>query len=120
MVVSSRRGLDRAPLAAGHLQRTYADPWGVPVHLGERRVLDVGRWRKPRTVAWLVLVFFLTALAFGLPLQAAADLLPPGNRAPGFAGVLVACAAALSCYLIAVRLGEGRCPVSWSVRCWGW
>jgi len=103
-------------LQARHLPPTGPDPWGVPVHLGEQRVLRVGRWRRPRAVAWLVLVFFLTAAAFGLPLQAAVDLLPPGNRAPGFAGVLVACAAALSCYLVALRLGEGRWATELAVR----
>ena len=46
--------------------------------------------------------------AFGLPLQAAADLLPPGNAAAEFVGILVACAATLGCYALAVRLGEGR------------
>ena len=84
------------------------DRWGVPVQLGERRVLHPGRWRWLRAIGWLVLVFFLTAAAFGLPLQAAVDLLPPGNAALQFVGLLVACAAALGCYALAVRLGEGR------------
>lgn len=43
-------------------------------------------------------MFFLTAAAFGVPLQAAVDLLPPGNPALNLIGVLVACAAALGCY----------------------
>ena len=51
----------------------HAVRWGIPVQLGERRVLHPGRWRWLRAVAWLVLVFFLTAAAFGLPLQAAVD-----------------------------------------------
>ena len=54
--------------------------WGVPVQLGERRVLHPGRWRWLRALGWLVLLFFLTAVAFGLPLQAAVDRLPPGTR----------------------------------------
>src|SRR6476660_3054505 len=80
----------------------------IPITLGERRVLRPGRLRWLRAVGWLVLVFFLTAAAFGLPLQAAVDLLPAVTGAWGFAGVLVACAAALGCYALAVRLGEGR------------
>ena len=59
-------------------------------------------------MAWLVAVFFLTAAAFGVPLQAAVDRLPPGNAALDFVGLLLACAAALGCYALAVRLGEGR------------
>jgi membrane protease YdiL (CAAX protease family) len=82
--------------------------WGVPLQLGERRVLHRGRWLRLRALAWLVLLFFLTAAAFGLPLQAAVDLLPPGHAALELLGLLVACAAALGCYVVAVRLGEGR------------
>lgn len=59
-------------------------------------------------MAWLALVFFLTAAAFGLPLQAAVDLLPPQNEAIQFAGIVVACTAALGSYALAVRSGEGR------------
>jgi uncharacterized protein len=85
-----------------------ADRWGVPVQLGERRVLHRGRWRWLRAMAWLVLVFFLTAAGFGLPLQAAVDHFPPGNLALGLVGLLLACASALGCYLLAVRFGERR------------
>ena len=90
------------------LSSSDSDRWGVPVQLGQRRVLHPGRLLWLRAVAWLVLLFFLTAAAFGLPLQAAVDLLPPGNAAAEFVGLLVACAAALGCYALAVRLGEGR------------
>jgi membrane protease YdiL (CAAX protease family) len=76
--------------------------------LGERRVLHPGRWRWLRALAWLLLLVLLTAVAFGLPLQAAADLLPPDSAALQFLGVGIACAAALGCYALAVRLGEGR------------
>jgi hypothetical protein len=71
---------------------TDAVSWGIPVQLGERRVLHTGRWRWLRAAAWLVPVFFLTAAAFGLPLPAAVDLLPPGKAALQFAGLVVACA----------------------------
>ena len=84
--------------------------WGMPIQLGDRRVLHPGRWRWLRSLAWLVLLFFLTAAAFGLPLQAAVDRLPSGDGAAGLAARLIACAAALGCYALAVRLGEGRQP----------
>jgi len=56
----------------------------------------------------LVLVFFLPRERSASPLQAAVDLLPPGNAALDFAGLLVAGAAALGCYALAVQVGEGR------------
>ncbi len=59
-------------------------------------------------MAWLVAVFFLTAAAFGVPLQAAVDRVPPGNASLDLLGRLLACAAAVGCYALAVRLGEGR------------
>jgi hypothetical protein len=64
--------------------------WGHRVQLGDRRVLHPGRWRWLRALAWLASVFFLTAAAFGFPLQAAVDLLPPGNAVFQFAGLTVA------------------------------
>jgi membrane protease YdiL (CAAX protease family) len=87
---------------------TGSTRWGVPVQLGERRVLQRGRLLWLRATAWFLLLFFLTAAAFGLPLQAAVDRLPPGNEALAFLGLLLACAVALGCYALAVRLGEGR------------
>lgn len=109
------------PDSPGHLpsqpfSSTDAVTRGIQVQLGERRVLQPGRWRRLRAMAWLVLVFFLTAAAFGLPLQAAVDLLPPGNAALQLAGLAIACAAALGCYALAVRLGESRGASEFAVR----
>jgi membrane protease YdiL (CAAX protease family) len=78
------------------------------VQLGGRRVLHPGRWRWLRALGWLVLLFFLTGVAFGFPAQAAVDRLPPGNGALQFVGLLLAAATALGCYALAVWLGEGR------------
>ena len=78
------------------------------MQLGEHRVLHPGRWRWLRALGWLVLLFFLTGVAFGIPAQAAVDRLPPGNEALQFVGLLVAAATALGCYALAVWLGEGR------------
>ena len=87
---------------------TRPSRWGIPVQLGERRVLHPGRWRWPRALGWLVLLFFLTGVAFGFPAQAAVDRLPAGNGALQFVGLLVAAASALGGYALAVWLGEGR------------
>ncbi len=94
---TDRRGISRGPAQ-----------WGAPpLELGDRRVLHPGRWRWLRAMAWMVALFFLTAGAFGLPLQWAVDRLPASPPAQ-FAGLLVACVAALGCYAVAVRFGEGR------------
>jgi len=88
---------------------TVPERWGVPpVQLGDRRVLHPGRLRRLRALAWMVLLFFLTAGAFGLPLQWAVDHLPPDDAALQLVGLVGACVAALGCYAVAVRLGEGR------------
>ncbi|MEO5983289.1 MAG: type II CAAX endopeptidase family protein [Pedococcus sp.] len=79
-----------------------------PVQLGDRRVLHPGRLCWLRALAWLVLLFFLTAGAFGLPLQWAVDHLAPDNEPLQLFGLVSACVAALGCYAVAVRLGEGR------------
>jgi membrane protease YdiL (CAAX protease family) len=83
---------------------------GGAVQLGHRRVLHPGRWLWLRALAWLLLLFFVTAGAFGLPLQWAVDQLPAGSHGLQFAGLLTGCAAALACYVVAVWLGEGRAP----------
>ena len=120
---------DTAPFAWGNVTRAsgirppvatsasaVAVRWGDGVQLGDRRVLRPGRWRWLRTLAWLAPVFFLTAAAFGFPLQAAVDLLPPADGALQFAGLTVACAAALGSYALAVRLGEGRWAFELALR----
>jgi membrane protease YdiL (CAAX protease family) len=89
---------------------------GVSVQLGERRVLRPGRWRWLRALGWLLLLFFLTAAAFGLPLQVVVDLLPPGNGFSALVGPLVGSATALGSYVLAVRLGEGRWTGELSLR----
>src|SRR5690349_19156455 len=95
-------------LLGPHSPAARPSRWGIAVQLGEHRILQPGRWRWLRALGWLVLLFFLTGVAFGLPAQAAVDRLPPGNGALQFGGLLVAAATALGCYAIAVWLGEGR------------
>lgn len=116
MLTSPARGASPDHLPSRPFSSTDAVGWRIPAQLGERRVLHPGRWRWLRAVAWLVLVFFLTAAAFGLPLQAAVDLLPPENAALQLAGLVVACAAALGSYALAVRWGEGRWAAELAVR----
>ncbi len=94
--------------AAEHSAPTVPATWGVPpVQLGRNRLLHPGRWRWLRAMGWMVALFFLTAGAFGLPLQWAVDHVP-GSPPAQLAGVLVACVTALGCYAVAVQFGEGR------------
>lgn len=116
MSVPATRRASPDDVSVRPISGTDAGRWGIPVQLGERRVLHPGRWRWLRAVAWLVLVFFLTAAAFGLPLQAAVDSFPPTNPALQLAGLTLACVATLGSYALAVRLGEGRAAAELAVR----
>lgn len=78
--------------------------------LGQRGVLRPGRWLWLRTLSWLAFLFFVTAAAFGLPLQWAVDHVPAGSPPLQFAGVATASVAALTVYAVAVRVGERRTP----------
>lgn len=80
------------------------------------RILHDGRWLPLRSFAWLVLLFFVTAAAFGLPLQAGVDRLPSDRADLQFGATLVASACALVLYAFAVRLGEGRQPSELALR----
>lgn len=78
------------------------------IELGERRVLRPGRFRWLRAMVWMVVLFFLTAGTFGLPLQWANDLLPSDDVGRQLLATVIACTTALLGYAVAVRLGEGR------------
>ena len=86
------------------------------MELGNRMVLHEGRWLWLRSMAWLVVLFFLTAAAFGLPLQAGVDRLPPERADLQFGVTLAASACALLTYALAVRFGEGRQPTELGLR----
>ena len=96
--------------------RVHLPSAGVAMERGERRILHDGRWLPLRSLAWLVLLFFVTAAAFGLPLQAGVDLLPPERADLQFGATLIASACALVLYAFAVRLGEGRQPSELALR----
>lgn len=96
--------------------RVHLPSAGVAMERGERRILHDGRRLWLRTLAWLVLLFFLTAAAFGLPLQAGVDLLPPERTDLQFGATLLASTCALVLYAFAVRLGEGRQPSELALR----
>ncbi|GAB7192321.1 CPBP family intramembrane metalloprotease [Kineococcus sp. NUM-3379] len=85
------------------------DRWGVPLELGDRRILRPGRFRRLRTVAWLVAFFFALPLAFGPAMDALGNALPDDDASV----FLVRCAGAalaLGAYAVLARLVEARWP----------
>ena len=114
IIVKDGRSTAR-PDGRWHSQMTRTSA-GVAIERGDRRVLHNGRWLWLRSLAWLVLLFFLTAAAFGLPLQAGVDLLPRERADLQFGATLIACTCALVLYALAIRLGEGRRPSELAFR----
>ena len=94
---------------------TAPDRWGVPLELGERRILRPGRLRWLRALAWTLALFFAVPLAYGLTTDALGSALPDRD-APVFwircAGAVVA----LGAYALLVRLGEDRRPRELDLR----
>ena len=67
--------------------------WGVPVALGDRRVLHPGMLRWLRALGWMVLSGFVCALAFALPHSGMSALLPdtePAAAGAALVGAVVA------------------------------
>lgn len=84
-----------------------SDRWGVPVELGERRVLHPGPLRWLRALGWMVL---LTALAFVLPGLAISffDHLLPDTGWGEFAANCGGAALCLAIYGLLIPAGEAR------------
>lgn len=90
--------------------------WGVPIELGEGRVLREGRLRWLRAAVWMVALFFAVATSFGPAMSAVRELLP---QDAAFLRFLTRCAGAviaLCAYALLVRLGEGRSPREIAIR----
>jgi membrane protease YdiL (CAAX protease family) len=87
---------------------TFAN-WGVPVALGDRRVLHPGMLRWLRALGWMLLVGFLSVLSFGLPFSALDHFLP--DTGPIEVASNAVCAViALGVYAGLVWFGEARAP----------
>lgn len=89
--------------------------WGVPVALGDRRVLHPGPLRWLRALGWMALVGFLCVLSFGLPYSMLDHFLP--ENGPVEVASNAACAViALSVYATLVWFGEARAPSELALR----
>jgi len=78
--------------------------WGVPIALGNQRVLREGRLRWLRAIAWMVALVFIIAIAFGPTMEAVRDLLPKDDPRLVFLTRCVGAAIALSAYALLIRL----------------
>ena len=89
--------------------------WGVPVTLGEARVLHPGPLRWLRALGWMALLCVVIAMPAGLAIAGVDQLLPDG----GPSGVAANAAGALVCLLLYGLLvwgGEARRPDEISLR----
>jgi uncharacterized protein len=83
--------------------------WGVPMELGGRRILQEGRFRWLRAIAWMIALFFLVPMIFGPLMSTLRDVLPDDARL-AFLTRCAGAAIALGAYALLVRLGEARLP----------
>lgn len=83
--------------------------WGIRPDLGDRRILQPGKWRPLRSLVWMVVLTFAIVLAFGPAVEALGHALP---KAPPWQFMSKACGAliVLGAYVLLVRLGEARSP----------
>lgn len=89
--------------------------WGVPVALGDRRVLHPGPLRWLRALGWMALIGFLCVLSFGLPYSALDHFLP--DTGPIEVASNTVCAViALGVYAALVWFGEARAPSELALR----
>ena len=89
--------------------------WGVPVALGDRRVLYPGMLRWLRALGWMVLLTFLCAMSFGLPFAGLDAILP--NSGPITVASNAICAVlALGVYALLVWFGEARAPAELALK----
>jgi membrane protease YdiL (CAAX protease family) len=82
---------------------------GIACDLGDRRILQPGKWRPLRSLVWMVVLTFAIVLAFGPAVEALGHALP---KAPAWQFGAKACGVliVLGAYALLVRLGEDRNP----------
>lgn len=84
--------------------------FAIPIALGSERILQPGRLRWLRAVAWMVGMAVLIGLSLRVAMVPVLQLLPKSDPVLGFAASGVACLIALGIYTLLVRLGEDRWP----------
>ena len=79
-----------------------------PITLGEHGLLEPGRLRWLRAVAWAIPLFFLVAVTAGAITRFLGSFWPITNEPMQFVAGLVGALASLGIYALAVRLAEKR------------
>lgn len=82
----------------------------IPIALGARRILQPGKLRWLRAIAWMLGMAVLIGLSLRVAIVPVQHLLPKGDPVLGFAASGVACLIALGIYTLLVRFGEDRWP----------
>jgi membrane protease YdiL (CAAX protease family) len=88
---------------------------GIPLQLGERRVLHPGKWLPARAIGWIAALIFAIVLAFGPGMEALSHALPD-RPMPQFLAHLAGACIVLASYALLVRIGEARNPVELGLR----
>lgn len=78
--------------------------------LGENGILQPGRWRWLRSLAWMIALFALVLIAVGPGMAALRAILPAGEPHVAFVANIVSGLVAVTVYAVAVRFGEKRRP----------
>lgn len=78
--------------------------------LGESGILQPGRWRWLRSLAWMIALFVLVLIAVGPGMAALRAILPTGEPHVAFIANVISGLVAVAVYAVAVRLGEKRRP----------
>ncbi len=90
--------------------------FAIPIALGTQRILQPGRLRWLRAIAWMVGMAVLIGLSLRVAMVPVQQLLPKGDPGLGLAASGVACLIALGIYTLLVRLGEDRWPGELALR----
>ncbi|ONF95804.1 CAAX amino terminal protease self- immunity [Sphingomonas jeddahensis] len=84
--------------------------------MGDRRVLQSGRLRWLRSLAWMVGLFALVLLAIGPGMTMVRHILPTGTPQLAFLANVISGAIAVIVYALMVRLGEDRHPDELAIK----
>ena len=82
--------------------------YGRPIDLGDRGIVQPGRWLWLRSLVWLVGFTLLLVLSFGPLGEALKAVLPADDLPLQFAGRIATSAVALGVYVLLVRFVERR------------
>lgn len=83
--------------------------------LEESGILQPGRWRWLRSLAWMIALFALVLIAVGPGMAAVRAVLPTGEPHVAFVANIISGLVAVTVYAVAVRFGEKRRPAELAI-----